>query len=71
MSTQKQRGRPVDRHSSISKARAIYASLPSNANSRKESVKAFMEIKNFDGVPLTKDTAGAYYAVIMRGLKHV
>lgn len=66
--SQKRSGRPVDKHSAMTKARAIYASLPANANSRKESVQAFMSITDVDGNTLSKNTAGAYYAVIARGL---
>ena len=65
---QKRSGRPVDKHSAMTKARAIYSSLPNTANSRKESVHAFMTITDVDGNALSKNTAGAYYAVIAREL---
>lgn len=66
--TQKRRGRPVDPNSGLSKARAVYASLPTGANGRKEAIAAFQGIV-VDGKNLSEATSAAYYSVITRASK--
>ena len=56
-------GRPVDLSSAMSKARAIYASLPENGRTRKEVIKVFTE----NG--MTSGTSAAYFSVITRKKK--
>lgn len=63
--SQKRRGRPVDPNSALTKARALYASLPAGS-SRQDVIAKFQTITNDKGVAVSKGTAAAYYSVITR-----
>lgn len=63
--TQKQRGRPTDPNSGLSKARAVYASLPAGGNDRKAAIAAFQNI-TVSGGNLSAGTSAAYFSVITR-----
>lgn len=62
---QKSRGRPVDPRSSLTKAREVFASIPQADRTRKNAIAQFQTIDTYTG-KLSKDTAAAYYSVIMR-----
>ncbi len=64
--SQKQRGRPTDPNSSLSKARTVYASLPAGGNDRKSAIAAFQNITVSDGSKLSAGTSAAYFSVITR-----
>lgn len=56
------RGRPVDPNSGLSRARQVFASLPTGTT-RKQAIAAFQ------GIGLAKDTSAAYYSVIKRSTR--
>lgn len=62
---QKSRGRPVDPKSSLTKARAVFASIPEANRTRQNAIAQFQTIATDNGF-LSKDTAAAYYSVITR-----
>lgn len=57
--SQKRRGRPVDPQSGLTKARALFATLPAGTT-RQEAIAQFQTLG------LSKDTSAAYYSVINR-----
>lgn len=63
--SQKRRGRPVNPNSALSKARALFATLPAGT-SRQDVIAKFQTLSNEAGQPVSKGTAAAYYSVITR-----
>jgi len=63
--TQKQRGRPVDPNSGLTKARQLFDSLPVEGRTRKAAIAAFQTI-SVGGKNLSEATSAAYFSVINR-----